>query len=84
MNRNIYSRNIISNEDYKNYKHRFYICKNCYNQNNSDIECMVCLDVFKQKDMIYTACDNDHKTCTSCYSTLQKYTDKCPMCRGAL
>ena len=75
---------VISNRDYKNYKHRFYICKHCSEQNINDKECVVCFDKFKHKEMVYMACGNGHTTCSSCYKTLVNYTNKCPMCRGSV
>ena len=68
----------LHDEGTKSYKNKFYICKNCSNQNRSDNierECMVCLDLFKHKDMVYMACGNGHKTCATCFSTLINYTN---------
>lgn len=47
-------------------------------------ECPVCIETFSQKDMTTTSCGNGNYICNSCYITLQGYTNKCPMCRGAL
>lgn len=49
-----------------------------------ECDCPVCLETFKRKEMIETACGGGHWICSPCTTILRIYRSDCPMCRGAL
>ena len=49
-----------------------------------ECDCPVCLEPFKKKQMVETACGGDHWICSPCMVILKRYRSDCPMCRGIL
>ena len=71
----------IKTKKSKNY------CIPCFNKmvNKTIIrECPVCYEKFDGNTSELANCGNSHYFCNSCYSAVKKYSNKCPMCRGAL
>lgn len=72
----------------KNHKTKVF-CKKCYkkvtNIHKKIIrECPVCLENFNDENSVEAKCGGSHFFCKSCYTTTQRYSSKCPMCRGVL
>ncbi len=72
---------------YANVKRPKFVCEPCILLKKAESiihECPVCLEEVPHENKVFTSCDGKHVLCITCFTTLSKYSNKCPLCRGPL
>ena len=63
------------------------VCCECIEEKKrrtTKVDCPICLESFSGDEVIQAGCGNGHGICNACFIQLSRYSNKCPMCRGAL